>query len=279
MRLYYYRYKPNFGDALNEIIWPRFLHKGFSHDAECDQIFVGIGTLLNERLPKARLLHIFGSGVGYGSIPLHEKDSWKIHFVRGPLTASKLGIHPSFGISDPAILLHRFADLNISKIYECSFMPHYAIDSPRYRKLCESIGLNYISPLSDCNAIITAISKSNRLICSAMHGAIAAEALRVPWLPVLTSDDILTSKWDDWTESMQLRIRFAKLPALWPEVSPRLSGRAIGALKTAVVRKELNRLSRSDRFILGSEKVLEERLRRIEEQIEIFNRVVADAKR
>lgn len=271
MHLYYYKYKPNFGDALNQFIWPKLIKVDLSQGVDCGEVFVGIGTLLNKTLPTARLLHIFGSGAGYGEILPYQINSWKIHFVRGPLTAKKLGVPLTLAISDPAILLHNLADTNIQKKYRCSFMPHHEIDSQRYRELCESIGINYISPLADCEGIITAISESNHLVCSAMHGAIAAEALRVPWLPVLTDSGILTSKWNDWAESLQLNIRFENLPSIWPSVRDRLDHNIISSIKEMFVKKKLLRLSCSNRFILGSDKILEDRLKKIQEKINFFN--------
>ena len=37
-----------------------------------------------------------------------------------------------------------------------------------------------------------------------MHGAIAADALRVPWIPVITNAGIPAFKWSDWCQSMEL---------------------------------------------------------------------------
>ena len=35
-----------------------------------------------------------------------------------------------------------------------------------------------------------------------MHGAIVADALRVPWIPVATNSTILSFKWQDWCSSI-----------------------------------------------------------------------------
>ena len=37
-----------------------------------------------------------------------------------------------------------------------------------------------------------------------MHAAIVADTLRVPWVPLMTSSDINSFKWLDWTQSMRV---------------------------------------------------------------------------
>ena len=37
-----------------------------------------------------------------------------------------------------------------------------------------------------------------------MHGAIIADTLRIPWIPISTRPSINTFKWLDWCESMEL---------------------------------------------------------------------------
>ena len=271
MYFYYYRYKENFGYALNQRIWPRLIKTELTENLDEDEVFVGIGTLLNESLPNRKVLHVFGSGAGYGEVSSLNKQRLKIHFVRGPLTAKKLGVSNALAITDPAILLSRSENIDLPKEYKCSFFPHHEIDSPRYKLLCESIGLNYISPTSNCDLIISEIIKSERLICSAMHGAIVAEALRVPWLPVITDDGILTSKWDDWAASMDFSVNFEKLPTIWPVTKAGIVGSAVGALKVIAVKDRLRSLSRSTKFFLGKDSILADRLIRIEEKIDSFN--------
>ena len=51
MKLYYYKSpKGNFGDDLNPWLWNRLRPELFSENS--DILFVGIGTLINHRLPK-----------------------------------------------------------------------------------------------------------------------------------------------------------------------------------------------------------------------------------
>jgi len=271
MYLYCYRKRPNFGDALNQWLWPKFLDVKLDDCPSLDEVFVGIGTILNERLPDAKKLHIMGSGLGYGQVTADKMLNWEVYFVRGPLTAKALSLDNDSAISDPAILLNRTEDLGRKKKFKCSFMPHHGIDSERYRNLCESVGLQYISPEAPCDVVISQILESEKLICSAMHGAIVAEAFRVPWLAVQTDHQILFSKWHDWAASLEMDIEFTQLPAIYPKPQPTLKGGVIAWVKASVVQWQLQRLANSRKFQLGSDRILEDRLKKMENRLEDFN--------
>jgi succinoglycan biosynthesis protein ExoV len=74
MKLYYFDGKArefeigNFGDDLNPWLWNKVLPVVFDDDER--SLFVGIGTLLNHRLPQKSQKLIFGSGFGYGNFIL-----------------------------------------------------------------------------------------------------------------------------------------------------------------------------------------------------------------
>lgn len=109
MRLHYYQGFgdiKNFGDELNLHVWEsRF--PGFFDETDED-IFLGIGTLINQKIPDSPRVIVMGAGVGYGDVPRREIiKNWEIFFVRGPLSTEKLSIAQTFAASDPAILLHR----------------------------------------------------------------------------------------------------------------------------------------------------------------------------
>ncbi|MEP7113232.1 MAG: polysaccharide pyruvyl transferase, partial [Ilumatobacteraceae bacterium] len=85
MKLYYYQHA-NFGDALNLWLWPKLISAD-SFDDDASSIFVGIGTLINNRLPSDAFKIVFGTGVGYGEPVPTVDQNWKIYCVRGPLSA------------------------------------------------------------------------------------------------------------------------------------------------------------------------------------------------
>jgi succinoglycan biosynthesis protein ExoV len=88
----------NFGDELNAHLWPRLL--GDVLDDDASSLFVRIGTLLNDRLPPVPRRRL-RRRVGYYGPP-RRHDGWKVHCVRGPLSARALGPSADAAVTDPA---------------------------------------------------------------------------------------------------------------------------------------------------------------------------------
>src|ERR1700712_2313875 len=103
MKLYYFE-DPlgNFGDDLNPWLWQRLMPSIFDDDER--ELLVGIGTLLNHRLPREPLKHVFGSGLGYGNTPVIDA-TFQFHAVRGFDTARALGLAADTVITDAAVLV------------------------------------------------------------------------------------------------------------------------------------------------------------------------------
>ncbi|EDX78071.1 ExoV-like protein [Coleofasciculus chthonoplastes PCC 7420] len=211
-KLFYYHRRDrlnNFGDALNPWLWHQLLPDFFDQDETT--IFVGIGTLLNSllphRLPKAERVIIFSSGVGYEKPLSVIPASWKIYSVRGPLSAQSLGLPANLAVADGAILIKRLFKSTGNKTHRFGFIPHihhatYA--DTIWQSICSDIGFKYIDPRDSVAQILSDIDQTQVLLAEAMHGAIAADALRVPWIPVHTSARILAFKWQDWCASMNV---------------------------------------------------------------------------
>ena len=202
MKLYYFDVTSNFGDALNPWLWPQLL--GPHLEAEPATLFVGIGTILNQRLPVAPSYRVFGSGCGYGPLPAIGAH-WRFHAVRGPLTAQALGLAPDRAVTDAAYLL---ADVPLPAPRPgppIGFMPHAdAMHRIPWRRLAERLGLRYIDPFAPVPEVLAAIRGCECLVTEAMHGAIVADLCRVPWLPVATGGNVLAFKWRYWLGAMEL---------------------------------------------------------------------------
>jgi len=261
MKLYYHKSPVNnFGDVLNPWFWNKIFGEQWQEKGPKNEIAVGIGTLINESLNSTNYYHILGSGVGYGKILPKNRDRWNIHCVRGPLSAKTLELEPSFAITDPAILISDYIQFKSNKKrFDFSFMPHVDIDSYKYQVICERVGINYISPRWDMYKILANINQSEKLLCSAMHGAILADTLRVPWLPIITANDILSFKWNDWCQSVNLEYRAEQLIPLWPKSNDDLIRKLKDSVKMFLATQQLVKLKKSGGFLLSKTSVLEQK--------------------
>jgi succinoglycan biosynthesis protein ExoV len=209
---YYSGPKPNFGDDLNAILWPRLIPEVLAQVP--DTLFIGVGTILNHDIPSRLPKVVFGSGAGYRRPPKLDA-SWDIYCVRGPLTAHTLKLPPRFAITDPAVLLNQFYTQPVARRHRVSFMPHHHSQTiGDWRPLCQQLGIHYIDPSAPTEDIIADIRGSGMLIAEAMHGAIVADAFRVPWVPVACYDHILRFKWQDWCQSLGMSYQPERLPAI-----------------------------------------------------------------
>ncbi|HHS9965201.1 TPA: polysaccharide pyruvyl transferase family protein [Raoultella ornithinolytica] len=209
MKLYYYESKlGNFGDDLNKWLWDELLPDYFDNDESVR--FSGIGTIITDTMPKSNKWIVFSSGVGYGYPPtgFGSPEHWDIMSVRGPLSAHVLGIDNSKAITDGAALLSvlpEFRPLQEDQREGIIFIPHHnALETGRWQEVCKACNVEFVNPTHDAKYVIQKIRSSKLVLADAMHAAIIADAMRVPWVPLVTSNQINTFKWLDWTQSIQV---------------------------------------------------------------------------
>jgi succinoglycan biosynthesis protein ExoV len=270
MKLFYFRAPNgicNFGDELNPYLWPRLLPGAFDEDHETQ--FVGIGTLLNDRLPAAARTVVFGSGVGYYGPP-RRSDTWSIYCLRGPMSARALGLDVSVAITDPAALVARLEPSTpLPERSTYAFMPHWQSEPDVWKMLCARIGCGFIDPRGEPAAVLESLRRTDVLITEAMHGAIVADALRIPWVPVRTREAINSFKWEDWCGSMAIEYCPHVLPTVWPAVPHAgVAGRTRRLAKLAIATRALVNVSKRARPILTRDEVLRDRLDRLEERLD-----------
>lgn len=209
MRLYYYNQEPNFGDALNPWLWQQLIPELLDDDSK--YVLVGIGTLINERLAskmknwKAEQVVIFSTGVGYGEPP-QLNQNFKVYCVRGPLSANKLGLSATHAITDGAYLIRNVLSVSQDnpKIYPYTYIPHHELAGEGWATICQELGWGYIDPRWPIEKIFDIFQKTEIVLAEAMHGAIVADALRIPWIPIVSNPSILTFKWQDWCQSINI---------------------------------------------------------------------------
>jgi len=205
----------NFGDALNPLIFNRYIPNLL--DADSSIQFVGIGSLIGLPLlntPGKKIF--FSTGYGKYGIPQQLTAADKVICVRGPLTAKVLGIDDRYAVTDGAALLRDFKFPIKPKIHSFSLMPHWESEyRVAWKSLCAETGIHYISPTGDVEGIIGEVLQTEVLIAEAMHGAIVADTLRTPWIPIKAYHNIKEFKWLDWTLSMNLPFQPTYLPPLF----------------------------------------------------------------
>jgi succinoglycan biosynthesis protein ExoV len=205
---------PNFGDDLNTWMWPRLLPGFFDDDMRT--LFIGIGSTIGDHYDKAAKKVIFGAGYvpQYCRMPDVHGGDWDIYFVRGPRTAQLLNISPDLSLGDSAILLRTLVDSRKRTAEVISFIPHWeSFEHGNWQQVCRLAGFNLIDPRRPVEEVITELLRSRLVVAEAMHGAIVADAMRIPWIPLLPITDMHRMKWFDWAEALGMTLEPHRL---WP---------------------------------------------------------------
>jgi len=212
MQLHYFRSDTgNFGDELNPWLLSRLSPSLIDDDDQ--RVLVAIGSLLNERLNQwvgPREAFIFGTGIGYGALA-QIRDNWRVFAVRGKRSRAALRLPDSTPLGDAAIML-RSLPQRPARVpqHEYGFMPHHnSCYSVYWASTCRALGIHFIDPRQkDAGRVIEEIAACRCLIAEAMHGAVVADCLRVPWVPVQLYDHIDRNKWDDWGSALGVAPQF-----------------------------------------------------------------------
>jgi succinoglycan biosynthesis protein ExoV len=282
MKLYYYqdhKGRKNFGDDLNPWLWKKLIPEILDDDEK--SYFIGIGTLINSRLARntegATYRIIFGTGVGYGHIKLD--TSYKVYCLRGPLSAQSLGLSESFALTDAAILVRRVFQSERSSKFKFTYMPHWSQAGKGWEFVCQDLGFGYIDPRWSVDKVLSSLGDTDVLLTEAMHGAIVADALRIPWVPIVSHDSILSFKWQDWCMSMGLeycptKIRRPRHPKSSSVLSPTQYVRDWFSQKTTA--RELKRVAMNSSPILSKNTLIESLTNQLEEKLQQFKADTAE---
>jgi len=234
MKLHYFKSENgNFGDDLNPWLWNKLLP--FEFDENEDEILYAIGTVLNHKMPKESVKYIFGSGFGYGEA-LKVDETWKVYALRGFRTAAKLGLDKRYVITDSALLVRNVIEPLEKEIGEVGFMPHHdSVNMADFENLCREAGIVYISPEESVDVIFEKLGNCKLLVAEAMHGAIVADALRIPWVPVVCYSHINEFKWGDWLDTVEISYNPIRMTAYFnPEWNNDFQKRLKNSMKRAL---------------------------------------------
>jgi succinoglycan biosynthesis protein ExoV len=213
MKLYQWRGSvANFGDELNGVLWPRLLPGAF--DGDPATLFLGIGSILDGRHPAAAGKLVAGAGYGGYETPAVLDPRWDVRWVRGPRTARLLGLSPALGLGDPAALLPLAGVTGTTHGGAVGFMPHFeSVGRGAWNLVAAACGVTLIDPRGDPLAVLGAVAACRLLISEALHGVIAADAMRVPWIAIEPLAAVHRPKWHDWADTVGVSVAFRRLPA------------------------------------------------------------------
>lgn len=263
----------NFGDVLNLFLWPRIFPGLF--DSNEKELFYGIGTLLMPGIPAENKKYIFGSGAR--SFKIGRTDSsWHIYFVRGFLTAKAIRVDNRLALTDPAILVAKFFEKSNEPKYKFGFMPHIStayLWRSNFVKICKSLEIKYIDPTQNVENVIQEISLTKTMLCEAMHAAIVSDALRIPWVPIVTGFKPHKFKWTDWCSSIQLPYQPIKLLNLNHYLKKIGSGMIKSfEIPNKIMEVQLKSICKREMGYLSKHTVSSELLERVEEKILKFKK-------
>ena len=211
--LYYFR-NGNFGDELNPWLWRQLCPEVM--EQRQDRLFLGIGTILSRSVPAEPVKVVFGSGTSGVGEPSVMDARWRVFCVRGPLTARKLNLDARLALTDGAILVRRVRPPDEKKRYSVSIMLHHrSMEEADWKELTARAGIHCIDPCAKVDQVLAEMLQTELLLTEAMHGAIVADALRVPWMPVRLYPWFNEFKWQDWSQSVQVPLDVAVVPPVY----------------------------------------------------------------
>lgn len=215
MKLFYYQDDmPNFGDDLNAWLWPKVLPGILDDDR--NHLMLGIGSILNHKLPFAEKYTVIGSGWGYGSAP-EINDNWDVLCVRGKISCDALGLEQDKAIIDPAYLLQDYIKGSVDKKYEVSLIPHaQSLEIGLWKDICDQMGIHLIDPrTTDIEYFVSEVRASKKILTEAMHGAIISDCFGIPWLGYSAYSYINGIKWNDWLSVLNHQIQLKEVSSLY----------------------------------------------------------------
>jgi succinoglycan biosynthesis protein ExoV len=257
----------NFGDDINPVLMGKFINKSILSSDEI--ALFGIGTILNDTNIRqndhfARKV-IFSSGVGYGKLETKLDETWDIACVRGPRSAKALGLGLDKAIADGAILLSEIYNKPVQQSARGVFIPHVNSHLSTGRLLAaiaDNLDMDYLSPSCNADEFIHTVAGAPFVVTEAMHGAILADTMRVPWLPV-SLHEYHEFKWFDWMESVGLNGQTVHplSPKCWDEEEgnrPGLSLRSLyKSIKGHFLQRRIGQIIATSEPLLSQPNVLE----------------------
>jgi succinoglycan biosynthesis protein ExoV len=203
--------------------------------------------------------------------------------VRGRRSAELLGLALEIGICDGAILLGDLYPAKPRSVRDgIIFVPHVRTGLAcgiGLRRICQDLSIGYITPDAPFETFIETIRSARLVITEAMHGAILADTLRTPWVPI----EFLYHhkfKWQDWFDSIDLPYEYRLMqPVFWDKGrSGNLSAKAVARImlqrvmmKQTRAKQALRAILREAVPILSADGVISNRKQQLIERVRYIN--------
>jgi succinoglycan biosynthesis protein ExoV len=142
-----------------------------------------------------------------------------------------------------------------------AFVPHCSMPENQAQTIASELGLFLILPSLAVEDFIAALRSCNLVVAEAMHGAILADAYRIPWIgcsfaSLLSEGKTNAFKWNDWMLSLSMRSdRIEVLPVPASRLHPRL-GRALNHVMTRAYIHTLRRTLKEGRWMMSKDQHL-----------------------
>ena len=179
MRVFWFRGRPNYGDALAPLLVQKFAGIGAQWVPPPLSDGVVIGSLVG-RLPR----RYYGVVVGIGKF---SEDAYadmsraRVLGLRGTLTLRGSGAKGDPFLGDPGLLVAELLGTRPEQIHDLGIVPHLSDDELALRYP----GARLIDVGGDPIAVTREIASCRRIVSSSLHGLVAADSLGIErrWEP------------------------------------------------------------------------------------------------
>jgi pyruvyltransferase len=207
VKLYWWKDKPNFGDALSQGVVSHVLGRPAHWTSEANCQMFAIGSILHRAnaIPLREVKPIvWGSG---HTKPVNPDilDRLDIIAVRGPITASYLNIR-SIAMGDPGLFAAELLPDVAQKKYRVGVIPNHH-QTRYFRKLAlpQDDTAILINPATrDYLSVVRLISECEFILSSSLHGLVVADSLGIPnqWIDPFGIADAARLKYYDYALSI-----------------------------------------------------------------------------
>jgi pyruvyltransferase len=185
----------NWGDKINPVLIKFLAKKDVLH---VDDVFnyrwvdvhSCIGSMFHDLPHKS--VHVWGTGVISEDLPI-SRPLKAIHAVRGPRTRERLakeGIAAPAVYGDPALLLPRFYNPDVTPTEELGIIPHYEDRQDSNVLRFREQGAFVIDIFGDELQFVDQVKRCKRVVSSSLHGLIVADAYGIASKWISLSDRV-----------------------------------------------------------------------------------------